>query len=177
MRRRVKDLVDEVFFFQPRPLHTAPAARLGAESIGGNSLYVTGAGEGDDELFVLDQVLYEQLARIMDDTGSPWLRVLLLDRLDLGRDHGTKPGGVRQDSFELLDRRPQLGHFGLELAATKPRKPAEGHVQDMVRLLLAEGERLTHEVGPRIGTILGRARIRAITASSMSMARSSPSTM
>ena len=153
MRRRVEDLVDEVLLLQLRPLHSAPASRLGAEGVGLDGLDVTGVGEGDDDLLVLDEVLDEELARVVDDPGAPWFGVLLLDRLELGRDHGTKPDGVAENRLELRDRLPELGHLGLELAAPKPRQPAEGHVQDVVRLLLAEGERLVHEVrrAPRDG--------------------------
>ena len=155
MRRGVKDLVDEILLLQPRPLHPPPAACLSAERIGLYCLDVTSSSERDNELFVLDEVLDEQLTWIVDDTGPPWLCVLLLDRLELGRDHRAEPKRVTQNRLELLDRRLQLGHLGLELAAAKPRQSTKGHVQDVVRLLFAEGERLAHEVSPRIGTVLG----------------------
>ena len=58
------------------PLHPAPPRRLRTEGVGRDRLDVTGAGEGDDDLLVLDQVLDVQLARVVDDPGPAFLGVL-----------------------------------------------------------------------------------------------------
>ncbi len=84
MRRRVKDLVDEIFLLQPCPLHPPPAACLSSKGIGLDGLDVTSSGQRDNQLFVLDEVLDKELTGIVDDTGPSWLCVLLLDRLELG---------------------------------------------------------------------------------------------
>ena len=156
VRRCVKDLIDEVLLLEPCPLHPATPTGLGAESIGLDRLYVTRMGERDDYFLVLDEVLDEKFARIVHDAGPTRLRVLLPDSFELRGDHGPQPGWVTEDCFKLSDRLSQLCHLGLKFAATEPRQSAEGHVQDVVRLLLAEGERLGHKVRPSLRTVSRR---------------------
>ena len=63
----------------------------------------------------------------------------------------SQPAVVVEDRLELGDGLPQLGQLLLELGAAEPGEAAEGHVEDVVGLDLAELERLGHEArrGPR----------------------------
>ena len=90
----------------------------------------------------------------MNEASPARLGMLGSDRLQLGGDHLTKLDGISENRLQLGDRLDQLGHLGLELAAPESREPPEGHVQDVIRLLLAEGERLAHEVRPCSSPIL-----------------------
>jgi len=126
---------------------------LSAEGICLDSFDVARVGERHDELLVLDEVLDKEFTGVVDDAGPPGLFVLLLDCFQLRGDDSTKPNWVRENRFELRDGFTKLGHLGFELAAAEACKPPEGHVQDVVRLLLAERERILHEVRPRLRTV------------------------
>jgi len=84
-------------------------------------------------------------------------------------------GSARIDS-ERGHRLAQLRHLLVELGAPEPGQATERHVQDVPTLLLAEGEGLGHQ-GLKAEGRSSELRMVAITASSMSSARSSPSTM
>ena len=63
-------------------------------------------------------------------------------------------GSARIDS-QLGDRLAQLGHLLFELGAPQAGEPAQRHVQDVVGLLLAEGEGCGHEGRPGRRTVVG----------------------
>ncbi len=76
-RRGVDDLVDEVLVAQLRPLHAAAPTALGAEGVGRDRLDVPGAGHGEDDLLVLDEVFNAEFARVVHDLGETFLGVLV----------------------------------------------------------------------------------------------------
>ena len=95
--------------------------------------------------------------------------VLVADRRHLGLDDAAQLAVVREDRLELGDGGQQLCHLLLELGAPEPGQAAQRHVEDVGGLHLGEGEGLGHQRGPRRRAVV-RARIVAMTASSMSMA-------
>ena len=74
---------------------------------------------------------------------------------ELVGDHLAEADRVTEDRLELGDRLAELAHLLVELRAPEPGQPAEGHVEDVVGLLLAEGERFGHEGAPGGRAVVG----------------------
>ncbi len=72
----------------------------------------------------------------------------------LGLDDAAQDHGVVEDLPEACDALAQLAQLGLQVDAGQAGEPAELHVQDVLGLLLAEGERFGHEPGPGRADIL-----------------------
>ncbi len=73
---------------------------------------------------------------------------------ELGLDDAAQPAVVGQDRLELGHRLAQLRHLVLELVASQACEAAQRHVEDVVRLDVAELERRGHEAVARRAAIL-----------------------
>jgi len=161
---------------QPRPLHPPPAACLSAERIGLYCLDVTSSSEREQRALRLDEVLDEQLpgswmTRVR--RGCAWL---LLDRLELGRDHRAGAERVTQNRSSC-----SIVAFNWAISVSSSLRPRPRQsTKVMSRMWFACSSLKENGSLMRLALASARsseARILAITASSMSMARSSPSTM
>jgi len=103
------------------------------------------------------QVLDPHLPGIVGDDAATRVGVLVADRRHLGGDHATQLGVVGQNRFQFGDGLAQLGHLFFELGAPQSGEATERHVEDVLGLGLAEGERLRHQRRAGRWTILGTA--------------------
>ena len=155
MRRGVDQVGDHVLVLQLRPGDALAATTLGTELGGGHGLHVARGAHGEDQLFIVDQVLDVQLARIVDHQAAPWGGVLVANGCQLVLYDRPELVLVIQDGLQLGDRLPQLDQAFLEVAAPQPGESHELHVQDVVGLDLAELESIAHQALARRGPVLG----------------------
>ena len=111
----------------------------------GDRLYVPGPGHGHDELDILDQVLGRHLPRVQDDGGHPGRVETLPDLSQFGLDDTVQCLATTEDGLELGHRLAQFGHFLFEVGPAQPGQTGQLHVQDVLRLHLAELERRRHQ--------------------------------
>ena len=126
------------------PPPAAPA--LGAVRVGGHRLHVAGAGHGDDQLVVGDEVLERHLAVVGDDHRTPGIGELLPDLAHLLLDDLPPLHRVGEDRLQLGDEILELGELGSQLVDFQGGEAPQGHVEDGVRLDLGQLEPL-HEGG------------------------------
>ena len=139
--RRVDHVVDQVLLLELGALDAPAPAGLGPERVGRDGLHVAGAAHGDDDLLVVDQVLDVHVPGVVGDDRAPLVGELLADLPQLAGDHAPQLGRVVQDRLELGDLLQQLGQLLLQVRPAQPGEAGQGHVQDVVGLLLREVER------------------------------------
>ena len=147
MRRRDEDVADHVLFLQGRALHALAAPALALERVDGLALHVAGAADRDDHVLLGDQVLDVEVPLVGADLRAARVGVLLPDLEELLLDHAAELLRALQQRVEVLDARDELGLLLVELGAGEPREAAQRHVEDVVRLDLAELE-LLHQLRP-----------------------------
>ena len=133
----------------PRP------AALGPEGVRGDRLQIVVLRHRDDHLLVVDEVLDVEVAGIVGEAGATGVGKTGADVGELAGDHAPETYRVAEDRLELGDRLAELAHLLVELGAPETCQPAESHVEDVVRLLLAEAERLGHEGRPGGRAVVG----------------------
>ena len=121
------------------------AAPLGPVGGAGDRLYVPGPGHRNDELNILDQVLRGHLPRVQDDGGLPSGIETLPDLGQFRLDDSVQCTCVAEDGLELGHRLAQFRHFLFEVGPAQPGQTGQLHVQDVLRLHLAELERRRHQ--------------------------------
>ena len=156
MRGGGEQVLDVVLVAQVAAAHTATAATLPAERVGGDRLHVAAVREHDDDLFVLDEVERVEIAGVDRELRLARVGVGLAHLGELVLDHRAELGVAREDRLELLDRRLELTELVAQLLALELGEPAELHVEDVVRLHLGELERRRHQA--RYGRLRRRRR-------------------
>ena len=89
----------------------------------------------------------------MHYAGATFLGELVVHRRELVGNHAQQLRSMSEDRLELGDRLFELGHLLLELGTAESCQATERHVQDVVRLVLGERERLGHEIRPCLGAV------------------------
>ena len=139
-----EQVLDEVLFLGPRADHALAAAPLRA--VGGDllALDVAGVRDRDHHVLLLDGVLVADLALLAHDLGAPVVAVLLLQAPDLVLDDAEHLLRAGEDRPQPLDQLDDLEVLLLDLRALEPGQARQPHLEDGVRLDLAELE-LAHE--------------------------------
>ena len=138
MVRRHEDLVDEVLVARVHRARPAPAAPLRAVLGDGHPLDVAEVRDGDDDLLVGDQVGDVDLALLRDDLRAALVAVAVANFLKLVGDDLLHHGGAREDRLEVRDAIRELAVLRRELLALEPGEARQAHVEDRLRLPLAE---------------------------------------
>ena len=73
-----EEVLDEVALFGVRPADAASAAALGFVGVDGQALDVTLVRNGDDDIFLRDQLVHVELADLAGDLGAAVVAVLFL---------------------------------------------------------------------------------------------------
>src|SRR5581483_3738643 len=157
VRRGGEDLRDVVLVAELRARHTPSAASLRAERVGRHRLHVALRRQRDDQVFVVDEVFDVDVAGVEGDLAAAVGGELVADVAELGLDDLAQLLVGLEDRLQLLDRVAQLGDLLLEVDAGQAGQATEGHVEDVLRLHLAELERLRHEPLTRRGAVFGAA--------------------
>ena len=130
--------------------HAAPAARLLAESGGRHALDVAALRDGDQHLFLRNQVFVAQFLRLgADDGGAPLIAVFVFQGQQVCLDQRQNLGRMREQVFEVGDALRDLPVFLLELLTLQGGQSAQLHVEDGARLALAQAE-AADQVGERL---------------------------
>src|SRR5256886_9106797 len=124
---------------------TAPT--LPADRVGGDRLDVALLRQDDDDFFVFDEIERVEVAGVDGEASPSLVAVALAQLAQLVFDDRVELLLAPQDRLELLDLFAELAELVAQLLALELREPPELHVEDEVRLDLAELERLLHEPG------------------------------
>ena len=146
VRRRGEEMLDEIaFLFLGRAFARGhaddafAAAALGAERADRGPLDEAAVGDADDASLVGDQVLHVDLAFVGDELGQARRGVLVADFAQLFLDDLEDARFLREDVAQILDRLDQLAVFLRDLFALESGELIKAQVEDLVRLVFAEG--------------------------------------
>src|SRR5207244_240317 len=135
-----------VLLFQGGALDPLAASPLALERVDRLALHVAGATDRDDDVLFGDQILDVELALVGLELGPTSIPVLPLDLGQLLLDHAPELLGALEQRVQLLEPAEQVLVLLLQLGAREPGEPPERHVQDVIRLDLAQLE-LLHQLG------------------------------
>ena len=138
---------DVVVVAQVAALHAPTAPTLPAERVGGDRLDVALLRQDDDDFFVFDEIERVEVAGVDGEASPPLVAIALAQLAQLVLDDRAELLLAPQDRLELLDLLAEVAELVAQLLALELREPPELHVEDEVRLDLAELERLLHEPG------------------------------
>ena len=125
------------------PHHATSAAALGAEHRSCHTLYIAALGEADQHRFILDQVGFaEGLRGFGGDAGAAVIAVFLGEIVHIVLDEAKDLLRVRQQIFQAGDLLSDLFVLFLDLPALQSGQPAQLHIQNCLRLELAQFEAL-----------------------------------
>ncbi len=99
-----EEVVDDVVLLERRAHHALAAAALRAVEVALRPLGVAGAGDGDDDLLLRDEVLHRHVAVVGDELGAPVVAVLLDDLGQLVADDLPLPLGGGEDRLRSAIR-------------------------------------------------------------------------
>ena len=133
-------LLDEVVLLGAVPRDAHAAAVLSAVFGDGEALDVAAARHGDDDILLVDEVLVLDRAVVDGDLRAAGRRVLLADLHEVGADDGQHARLVGEDVAKVCDGRVQRIELFLELLHLEGGETLQPHLEDGVRLLLAERE-------------------------------------
>ena len=137
-----------ILLLRPHPHDPAAAPLLPAVGLEQQPLDVAVVGQGDHHIGVRDQIFLFQFGVLAGDPGPPRVPEPLLDLEQLGLDDLKHLPFVAQHVLVLGDRLDQLLVLRIQLLALERGEPLEPHLEDGVRLGLAE-RKLLHEARPR----------------------------
>ena len=155
MRRSDEEVTDEILLAGPHADPALPAPSLVPVCGNGRPLDVAGVADRDRHVLLGNQVLDAEIALLLDDLRPAVVAVFRLQGPQLVDDRLHQQPVAGQDRPEALDRLQQLGQLIQNLLPFQPGQPLELHVEDGLRLDLAEGE-LGHQAGARLGHGLRR---------------------
>ena len=144
VRRGDVHVLDDVLLLGLHAGDALAAPALAPVGLDGRPLDVARPRDGDDHLLVGDQVLEGELDRLLDDLGPPLVGVLRLEGEQLVLDDLPHEGVGGEDRPQPLDELEHLGVLLDHLLALELRQALEPHVQDGLRLDLAQLE-LAHQ--------------------------------
>ena len=125
-----------------------PAATLGPEGRSRHGLHVARGAHGEDQFFVVNEVLDVQLTWVVDDLTASGRGMVGPDGNQFVLDDGQQTALVGQNGLQLGDGLTELGHPFLEVGTTQPGQANQLHIQDVVGLYLGELERVGHQTSP-----------------------------
>ena len=121
------------------------------EGVGSDRLDVALLRQDDDDFLVFDEIERVEVAGVDGEASPALVAVSLAELAQLVLDDRAELLLAPQDRLELLDLLAELAQLVAQLLALELREPPELHVEDEVRLDLAELERLLHQ--PRAGGV------------------------
>ena len=136
------ELLDEVAVAGGHAGPALAAAVLGAVEAERRPLDVAGPGDRDHHVLVGDHVLDRDVRGVGHDLGAPRVAVALLDLVELAPDLLKQQGVGTEDRAQTLDLGDQLAVLLLDLLPLEAGQPLQAHVQDRLRLGLAQREAL-----------------------------------
>ena len=148
---------DVVVVAQVAALHAPAAPTLPAEGVGGDRLDVALLRQDDDDFFVFDEIERVEVAGVDGEASPSLVAVALAQLAQLVFDDRVELLLAPQDRFELFDLFAELAELVAQLLALELREPPQLHVEDEVRLDLAELEGLRHETGASLVDVSGAA--------------------
>ena len=99
-----EEVADDVGFLGPHAAHADAAAPLAAVGVERNALDVVVQGEGDDDVFLSDEVFDVHLARVKGDLRAAFVAVFVAHFDELVFDDGEDFRAVGEDAFEFFDQ-------------------------------------------------------------------------
>ncbi len=145
VRRRDEEVADEVLLARAHPDAPFAAAALAAIRRDRGALDVAGVAHRDRHVFLGDQILDVQLARLaFDDLRAPLVAVALADVLQLVDDDLHQQALARENRAQPLDRLQQLGELVENLLPLEAGEALELHVENRLGLHLRQAE-LRHQ--------------------------------
>lgn len=140
MRRRDQEILDEILLLRRHALNTLATAVLAAVGVERHALDVVVVRQRDDDVFLGDEVLDVDLARVDRQARAARIAELRLDCLELVLDDGEDAALVREDGLVLLDGLQDFLVLLLDLLALEARQALQAKVEDGLSLLLRELE-------------------------------------
>jgi hypothetical protein len=116
--------------FSGRTHDALAAAALRAVEVALGPLGVAGAGDGDDDLLLGDEVLHRHVAVVGHELRAPVVAVLLHDLGELVADDLPLPLGGVEDRLQVGDARLDLGQLVEDPLPLQRRQPAQLQVED-----------------------------------------------
>src|SRR5262249_41786505 len=149
--RRDEEMADEILVARPHADASLAAAALVAIRRDCRPLDVAGVAHRDRHVFLGDQILDGDLARLaLDDLRASFVPVRFAHRLQFVDDDLHQQTVARQNRAQLLDRLQQIGELVDDLLPLQPGQALQLHVEDRLRLDLCELE-LRHQAVARFG--------------------------
>ena len=139
--------------FSWAPHHALAAAALRAVEVALRPLRVAGAGDGDDDLLLRDEVLHRHVAVVGDELRAAVVAVLLDDLGQLVVDDLPLPLGGVEDRLQVGDAGLDLGQLVEDPLPLQGGQPAQLHVQDRGRLDLVDVEQLHQPAAGGVGRL------------------------
>src|SRR6185503_10033701 len=153
--RRDEEMADEILFARAHADPALAAAPLVPVVRDRSPLDVAGVADRDRHVFLGNQVLDPEFAFLRQDLRAPIIPVPVPHRPQLVDDDLHQQLFARQDRQQPFDQFEQLGQFIEDLLALQAGQPLELHVEDGLRLNLAQAE-LRHQTFPRLGGVFRR---------------------
>ncbi len=142
----------KVFGARPHPDPPFAAPALASVLGDGGTLDVPGVTDGDRHVLFSDQVLDAELAGVVHDLGAPLVAVLRLHRPQFRHHDPHEQSLAPEDLAQSLNHEQQLSQLVQHLLALESCKPLQLHVENRLRLNLAQLETL-HQAGSCLGGI------------------------
>src|SRR5690606_834083 len=133
-----EELVDEIVARRLHPAVAFAAALLRLVGRKWRALDVAGVRDGDDHVLFLDQVFDLDLCLVLQDLRAAVLPVLLDHLLELGHDEVHEQPLVGEDGAQARDLVAQRAVLLGELLLLEPGESRQAHLQDRLRLTLAQ---------------------------------------
>ena len=140
VRRRDQEVLDEILLLRRHALDALAAAVLAAISIECHALDVVVVRQRDDDVFLSDEVLDVDLARVDRQARAARIAELRLDRLELVLDDAEDAALICEDGLVVLDGLQDFLILLLDLLALEARQALQAQVQDGLSLFLRELE-------------------------------------
>ena len=115
------------------------AAPLRAKGADRGALDKAVVRDADDAAFVGDEILHVDLAFVRHELGQARAGVLVVDLAQLFLDDLENAGLFRENVAQILDRLDQLLVFVDDLFALETGQLIEAQIENLIRLMFAEG--------------------------------------
>ncbi len=142
MRRSNEQLLDEIFFVTTETRNPPSAPPLLPVRRRRETLDVAAVRDADHHVLVGNQVLRLEIHRGVDDLRAALVAVLRTHRFELFLDDRNHLGRIRKNALELGDQIERLFVLLFDLVALQPGQALQAHLQNGLRLHLAELELL-----------------------------------